>query len=252
MSAARPTWIGTSWKMTKTLAEASAWADAVARVPAPERVRRFVVPPSTALHQVAGRFAGTDVLVGAQDAHWEDAGPWTGEVSVPQVADAGARLVELGHSERRQHLGDTDDRVAAKLAAVVRHGLLPLLCVGEDADTRARGRAVDHVLGQLARALGGVDPGTRLLVAYEPVWAIGAGGTRAAPEQVAPVLAAVRAAYGDRLEALLYGGSVDVRGAPELLEVPEVDGLFVGRSAWDAAGFLRLVELAGERRTTRP
>src|SRR5690606_5309353 len=127
---------------------------------------------------------GGRVLVGAQDAHWEDEGAWTGEVSVPQVKDAGARLLEIGHSERRAHFAETDERVNLKVQAALRHGVLPLVCVGEDAAQRAAGSAVDVVSSQVRAALDGVSSSTRVLLAYEPVWAIGAGGTPATPDDI--------------------------------------------------------------------
>lgn len=248
-------WVGTSWKMTKTRAEGVAWARAVADAAA-ERggeaawpgVQPFVVPPATAITQVAEalRAPGTSrVLVGAQDAHWEDAGAWTGELSVPQVADAGAQLVELGHSERREHFAETDERVALKVAAVLRHGLLPLVCVGESAEQRDAGRSVEVVLAQARAALtpAGAE---RVVVAYEPVWAIGERGREARPEEVAPVVAALAELTGgaESGRPVLYGGSVTVEGAPGVLQVPGVDGLFVGRTAWRPEGLVALLDLA--------
>ncbi|WP_309225420.1 triose-phosphate isomerase [Quadrisphaera sp. INWT6] len=250
-------WVGTGWKMTKTRAEGVAWARAVVRAAA-ERggesawpgVQPFVLPPATAITQVAEalRAPGTSrVLVGAQDAHWEDSGAWTGELSVPQVADAGAQMVELGHSERREHFAETDERVALKVAAVLRHGLMPLVCVGETAEQRDAGRSVDVVLTQARAALGAAGD-RRCVLAYEPVWAIGERGREARPEEVAPVVAAlaglvVDSGGGPSRNPVLYGGSVTVEGAPGVLEVPGVDGLFVGRTAWRAEGFVALLDL---------
>ncbi len=261
MSAGRGTtrWVGTGWKMTKTRAEGVAWAREVARAAA-ERggdaawpgVQPFVLPPATAISQVVEALdaPGTRrVLVGAQDAHWEDAGAWTGELSVPQVADAGAQLVELGHSERREHFAETDERVALKVGAVLRHGLLPLVCVGETAEQRDAGRSVEVVLAQARAALAPAgEPGgegAAVVVAYEPVWAIGERGREARPEEVAPVVAALAELTGGSAAGrpVLYGGSVTVQGAPGVLEVPGVDGLFVGRTAWRAEGFVALLDL---------
>lgn len=247
------TWVGTSWKMTKTLAEARAWAWTVAAAGPWPGVQPFVVPPATAIAAVAD-VLGPDsgVLVGAQDAHWEDAGAWTGEVSVPQVADAGAHLLEIGHSERREHFGETDGRVNLKVRAALRHGLVPLVCVGEPDAVRRAGREVEHVVGQVRAALDGVDEPSSVLVAYEPVWAIGEGGRPARPEDVAEVAAAVRDAVGGHVvggavASLLYGGSVDRRNALDLLAVDGVDGLFIGRSAWDAEGFLAILDDVAHR-----
>ena len=137
--------------MTKTLAEARTLRRGARRGHDPRPVagvQPFVVPPATALTTVRDALPpSSGVVLGAQNAHWEDAGAWTGEVSVPQVADAGASLVEIGHSERREHFGDTDDVVRRKVAAVLRHGLVPLLCVGEPDEVKLAGSSVEHVLG---------------------------------------------------------------------------------------------------------
>lgn len=239
-------WVGTSWKMNHTLATAREYATTLATAAAPGRwpgVQPFVIPPFTALHTVAGLLAGTPVLVGAQNAHWADAGAWTGEVSVPQVADAGARLAEIGHSERREHFGETDRTVNLKTRAAVRHGLTPLVCVGETAEVRDRGgqAAVDHVLTQVEVALVGVDQ-SAVVLAYEPVWAIGEGGRPATVADIAPVHQAVVERFGG-LHRVLYGGSVNHDNARDLLSVPGVGGLFVGRAAWRAEGYLALLDL---------
>src|SRR5699024_7347566 len=133
-------WVGTSWKMNKTLAEARAWAEGLRDHldgTAPAGVQPFVIPSFTATTAVAG-ILGEDapVLLGVQNAHWEDAGAWTGEVSVPQAKDAGAQIVEIGHSERREHFGETVETTRLKVAAALRHGLTPLLCIGESAEVK--------------------------------------------------------------------------------------------------------------------
>ncbi len=247
----RPVWVGTSWKMTKTLAEATAWARTVAAadwsgLPA---VRPFVLPPATALTAVRDALVGSPVRLGAQNAHWADAGAWTGEVSVPQVEDAGAVLVEIGHSERRAWFGETDRTVNLKVHAALRHDLTALVCVGEPEEVRRAGRSVEHVLAQTRAALADVADRSRVLVAYEPVWAIGEQGRPARPDEVAGVVAALAAEVGAAGASLLYGGSVDTSNAADLLAVPGLDGLFVGRAAWAAEGFLALAGIAGRSRT---
>ncbi|WP_020015501.1 triose-phosphate isomerase [Promicromonospora sukumoe] len=243
-------WIGTSWKMTKSLAEARRYATALTDAARPGRwtgLQPFLIPPATALTTVRDALPlSAGVLLGAQNAHWADSGAWTGEVSVPQVADAGARLVEIGHSERREHFGDTDDVVHRKVRAVLRHGLVPLLCVGEPASVRAAGGSVEHVLGQARSALAGLDDASSVLVAYEPVWAIGEHGTPARPDDVAGVVAALAAELGSRIQGVLYGGSVDRANMHELLAVDHVSGLFVGRAAWDVDAFVAILDGAAE------
>ncbi|MGD8202123.1 triose-phosphate isomerase [Ornithinimicrobium sp. W1679] len=245
----RQTWIGTSWKMTKTLAESSSFARGLAARAHQDGwagVQPFVIPPSTSLRLVADVLDGSGVLVGAQNAHWEDEGAWTGEVSVPLVVDAGARLVEIGHSERRTHFGETDETVRLKVSAALRHGCIPLLCVGEPEEVFARGGSTAFVLAQVEAAMRGLGPDEqrRVIVAYEPVWAIGEHGRAARPEDVSGVFEQLAAEFGSRVRALLYGGSVDAGNAARTLEVPHVHGLFVGRAAWTLPGFLKILDIA--------
>jgi L-erythrulose 1-phosphate isomerase len=247
------TWVGTSWKMTKTLKEAADFADGLgarARQTGWPGVQPFVIPSFPSIRVVADLLEGSGVLVGAQNAHWEDAGAWTGEVSVPQVADAGAVLVEIGHSERRAHFAETDDTVRLKVAATLRHGLTPLVCVGEPEEVFQAGESVGFVSAQVEAALGGTDREDqgRVLIAYEPVWAIGERGRPARPEEIADVFKLLHTRFGERVSGLLYGGSVAVDNVAGTLEVPHVDGLFVGRAAWGLPGFLRILEIAAASR----
>ena len=244
-------WIGTSWKMTKTQGDAVAYArrlrEAVPDLHWPG-VQPFVVPPATAIGTFRRAVGGRDgVIVGAQNAHWEDEGAWTGELSVPQVVDAGAALVEIGHSERREHFNETDHTVNRKVLAALRHGIRPLVCVGEPAPVRRAGGAVDHVLGQALAALEGVQDASTVVIAYEPIWAIGANGREPLVAEVAEVTEALDAQFGPSVTAVLYGGSVSPANADRLLAVPGVGGLFAGRSAWDADGFLCLLDIARRR-----
>jgi len=243
-----PSWVGTSWKMHKTLAEAEAFAAALL---AAERsidpaIQPFVIPPFTAVRQVKAALAATRIKVGAQNMHWEDAGAWTGEISPPMLAECGVDLVEIGHSERRQYFGETDHTVGLKVAAAQRHGLLPLVCVGETLAERDAGRADEVLARQVAAALQFLDLGgsRAILFAYEPVWAIGVNGMAAdatyadARQRLIGERAAAR--LGAR-PAVLYGGSVNAGNAAELIGSPHVDGLFIGRAAWQAAGFIDIL-----------
>ena len=245
-------WVGTSWKMNGTLAWSRDYAVRLAAVVREERfpgVQPFVIPSATALSTVRTAIdADSRVLLGIQNAHWAKSGPWTGEISVPQAADAGATLVEIGHSERRAHFGETDETVNLKVSATLRQGLRPILCVGESAEVFARGASDDFVLAQVDAALAGIDDIGPTLIAYEPVWAIGDEGREPEPEDVAGVFAALSDAYGDQVTALLYGGSVNLQNAPRLLAVPGVCGLFVGRSAWNVESYLALLRIAAAAR----
>ncbi len=241
--------IGTSWKMNKSRAEAKTFCDTLAASDwaQSDAAQLFVIPPFTVLTQVADALAGIRVTVGAQNAHWEDSGAWTGEISVPQVKDAGATLVEIGHSERRTFFGETDETVAKKTAAVVRHGLTALVCIGDTREEYDAGRTAEALKRQTEAVLSQVDWGTGapdVILAYEPVWSIGEGGTPADPafadEQHARVKAIARAATGRDL-AVLYGGSVNPGNCVDLIGREHIDGLFIGRSAWAATGYLGIV-----------
>ncbi len=250
--AKRP-WIGTSWKMNKVRAEARAYAEALAASPLARTVEAqlFVIPPFPYIAEVAGLLANTRVMVGAQAMHWADAGAWTGEVSPLMVKDCGATLVEIGHSERREHFGETDETVAKKVQAAHRHGLLALVCIG---DTRAEYEAGDTaaVLARQARAaLSLIDHAAAewVVLAYEPVWSIGEGGTPADPGfadvQHRLIKAVTREAVGREL-TVLYGGSVNLGNAVDLVARPHIDGLFIGRSAWTPEGYLGIVRAVTE------
>ena len=243
-------WVGTSWKMNKTLAEAMVFADGLAAADASrdERIQRFVIPPFTAVREVKARLSGTSVKVGAQNMHWDDAGAWTGEVSPLMLADCNLDVVELGHSERREHFGETDRTVGLKTAAAVRHGLVPLICIGETLAEREAGEA-DTVLkrqveGALALLEGAAKKAT-ILLAYEPVWAIGVNGIPAtagyADERHKRIAEVAEAALGRRVP-VLYGGSVNPGNCEELITQAHIDGLFIGRSAWDVTGYLDILQ----------
>lgn len=245
------TWIGTSWKMNGSLEFARAYATGLrARAAAGwPGIQPFLIPPATALAVVSEVLRPTSgIIVGAQNAHWEQRGAWTGELSVEQVADAGATLVEIGHSERRAWFGDTDEVVHRKVLATLRAGLRPLVCVGESAEDFAAGRSVEVVTAQVSSALAGVAPGEGQapIVAYEPIWAIGEHGREATPEDIVATVGAIADHVGDRVGSVLYGGSVNRENLTDILGVPGVGGVFVGRAAWTLTGYLALLDLAAD------
>jgi len=242
-------WVGTSWKMNKTLAEAKAFAEGLlaAEVRRDSRIQRFIVPPFTAVREVKAMLANTSVKVGAQNMHWEDAGAWTGEISAPMLKDCGLDLVELGHSERREFFSETDETVGLKVAAALRHGLTPLICIGETLAEREAGKADDVLKRQVEAALApvkGTTGSADILLAYEPVWAIGAKGIPATADYAdarQARIAKIAAASLGRAVPVLYGGSVNSQNCEELITMPHIDGLFIGRSAWDVAGYLDIL-----------
>lgn len=239
-------WIGTSWKMNKTLAEAQAFARGLTRVLDP-RIQSFVIPPFTAVREVKAMLADTTVKVGAQNMHWADAGAWTGEISAPMLRDCNLDMVELGHSERREFFGETDETVGLKVESAVRHGLVPLICIGETLAQREDGRAAQVLETQVRGAFAKLTEAQKsapILLAYEPVWAIGANGIPAtsdyADARQAEIIAVAHAVLGRRIPCL-YGGSVNPDNCAELISCPHIDGLFIGRSAWNVAGYLDIL-----------
>jgi len=242
-------WIGTSWKMNKTLAQAQEFATALAAAEESRdvRIQRFVIPPYTAMRQVKEILRETSVKVGAQNMHWVEEGAWTGEVSASMLTDCGLELVELGHSERRAHFGETDETVGLKTETAVRHGLIPLICIGETREERDAGRTDEILAAQIAGALGRLDAVQKaapILLAYEPVWAIGAEGVPASADYANQRHEKIVALAGEilsRRAPSLYGGSVNIENCEELIESPAIDGLFIGRAAWDVAGYLDIL-----------
>jgi L-erythrulose 1-phosphate isomerase len=241
-------WIGTSWKMNKTRAEARAYAvtlkaSSVASTP----VRAFVIPPFTAIADVASVLAGTAVRVGAQNMHWADAGAWTGEISPAMIRDVGATLVEIGHSERRTHFGESDETVALKIRAALAHHLLALVCVGDTRQEYDAGQTSAALVRQVRSALLATtaqDRG-RVVIAYEPVWSIGEGGVPADPDfadrQHALIKEESLRHFADPVD-VVYGGSVNPGNCCDLAARKNIDGLFIGRSAWEAGGYIAMVE----------
>jgi triosephosphate isomerase len=251
-------WVGTSFKMNKTVEEALAFAHRLAATDAERdtRVQRFVIPAFTAVREFKRLLAETSVKVGAQNMHWEDAGAWTGEISPLMLKDCQLDIVELGHSERREHFGETDETVGLKVSASIRHGLTPLICIGETLQERQEGRADAVLRRQVEAAFRGVDTAAgeaSILLAYEPVWAIGAKGIPAtadyASERHGKIAEVAKSILG-RAVPVLYGGSVNPENCEELITEAHIDGLFVGRSAWCVDGYLdilRRVSAAIER-----
>ncbi|WGM48043.1 Triosephosphate isomerase [Brevundimonas sp. NIBR10] len=242
--------IAGNWKMNglgASLGEARALSEALAAEPAACRVALCL--PATLVHRLAEAVAGGVVEVGGQDCHAEASGAFTGSTSAAMLADAGATLVILGHSERRAGFGESDADVAAKVEAALAAGLEPIICVGETLDQRQAGEAVVVVSAQVAGSLPSSLSGKAFAVAYEPVWAIGTGLTPTL-EQIEEVHAAVRAAMigrlgeGGRIAPILYGGSVKPSNAAEILAVAEVGGALVGGASLKAADFLGIIRAA--------
>jgi len=253
----REIWIGTGWKMNHLMEDAEEYCQALQdfyQFSLPW-VNLFVVPPFTVLQRVCHLLEGTPVWVGAQNMHWEDQGAYTGEISPRMVKDCGARLVELGHSERRAYFGETDFTVNRKVLSALRHGLRPLVCVGETAEEKQAGVAKEVIARQVKISLFGVDPAQvdQILLAYEPIWAIGDKGVPAEPQYASQMHGWIRKQVADLFGPahaaklpVLYGGSVNQKNSEAFMEKPEVDGLFIGRSAWSPDSFIEIIRKVEE------
>jgi triosephosphate isomerase len=245
-----------NWKMHGTLGEARALASSVRDgLKRPRGVEVVLCPPFTALAATGEALAGSAIGLGAQNCHWEASGAFTGEVSPAMLVELGCRLVILGHSERRQHMGETDAQVNLKVRAALAHGLAPLLCVGESAHERSQGLTFNTVEGQLRAGLRGLSLETlaRCIVAYEPIWAIGTG-VNATPAQASEVHGYLRGLLSElaskeiaQTVRILYGGSVKPENAGELMREPEIDGALVGGASLQAATFIAIARKAAQR-----
>ena len=244
-----PPLIAGNWKMNgiaADLVELRALAAGLGQT----RARVAICPPSTLIARMAAIVAGQAIQIGGQDCRSEQAGAFTGDIAAEMLADAGASLVILGHSERRAGYGETDLVVASKVLAALRAGLEPIICVGETLDERQAGRALDIVTAQVNGSTPLALAGQRFSVAYEPVWAIGTGLTPSRDE-IIEVHGAIRATLAERFGkagnevAILYGGSVKPSNAADILSAPNVNGALVGGASLKAADFLGIIAALG-------
>ena len=236
--------IGTSFKMNLTSSETERYLDRLLPLVEPlASIDLFVLPPFTSIWVARERLRRSKVAWGAQDVHAKDSGAHTGDVSAPMLSDLGCTYVEIGHSERRHDHGETDETVALKVAQVLRHRMIPIVCVGEPAQGNTE-PAVEFVRDQLRTVLKVVAASerSRVVIAYEPRWAIGLGAAAANPGHIAAVHQGVHefivSKPGGGIDArVIYGGSVDAMTAIPILEQEGVDGLFIGRAALDPDDF---------------
>jgi triosephosphate isomerase len=250
MSGSRTPLIAGNWKMYKTIAAAEEFIAALLpRVSTAEGVDIAICPPYLALEAMVNSTRGSRVQVYAQNAYHVDEGAFTGEVSPAMLAEIGVHGVVLGHSERRQFFGETDKALALKVPAALQAGFVPVLCVGETEDERERGDTERKLRHQVREDLARVpdDRLSDIVIAYEPIWAIGTGRV-ATPDQAQEAIAFVRALVAGRSQEqadrtrILYGGSVKPDNARELLALPDVDGALVGGASLDAESFTAIIE----------
>jgi triosephosphate isomerase len=245
--------IAGNWKMNKTVREADALiAELLPRISSVSGVEVAVCPPFTALSAVLDLVQGSGLRVFAQNMHQEPAGAFTGEVAPPMLSELGVKGVLLGHSERREMFGETDRALALKVPAALDEGLVPILCVGETEEERESGETERKLRHQVQEDLARVDPERlgEVVIAYEPIWAIGTGRV-ATPDQAQDAIAFIRALVADRAPEqaertrVLYGGSVDADSCAAVLCLPDVDGALVGGASLRADSFAPIVSAAG-------
>ena len=242
--------IAGNWKMYKTTAEAKAFAEEFSKLYKDTDVRAAICAPFTQLVALKEAFAGTNVRLGAQNVHFEDEGAFTGEISVKMLKEIGVDYCIIGHSERREYFAETDETVNLKLKKLFSSSeIIPILCVGENLSEREAGNAFDVVEGQLKADLEGIDKAdvSKLVIAYEPIWAIGTGKT-ATPEQAGEMCAHIRNIVEklydeDTCDSVIiqYGGSVKPENASEIMNMDEIDGALVGGASLDASKFIKIV-----------
>ncbi|CAM3940923.1 triose-phosphate isomerase [Alkalicoccus chagannorensis] len=247
--------IAGNWKMNKTKAEAVSFLQEVkGKVPAASQVDAVVCSPDLFLDALVQEASGTDVHIAAQNMHFEDSGAFTGETSPAALKDLGVTYVVLGHSERRDMFGETDESVNKKTKAALNHGLTPIVCVGETLEEREGNKTNDVVSTQVKGALDGLseEQVQQLVIAYEPVWAIGTGRT-ATSEQANETCGVIREALASAFSAetaeavrIQYGGSVKPANIKELLGQGHIDGALVGGASLEADSFLQLTEAGNE------
>ena len=242
--------IAGNWKMYKTIAEARAFAEEFSKLYKDTDVRAAICAPFTQLVALKEAFAGTNVKLGAQNVHFEDEGAFTGEISVEMLKEIGVDYCIIGHSERREYFAETDKTVNLKLKKLFSSSeIIPILCVGENLSEREAGNAFDVVEEQLKADLEGIDKAdvSKLVIAYEPIWAIGTGKT-ATPEQAGEMCAHIRNIIEklydeDTCDSVIiqYGGSVKPENASEIMNMDEIDGALVGGASLDASKFIKIV-----------
>ena len=242
--------IAGNWKMFKTKAEAIAFAEEFRELYKDTDVQTAICAPFTNLEALKEAFAGTEIKVGAQNVHFADEGAFTGEISVSMLEEIGVDFCIVGHSERRQYFGETDETVNKKLKKLFEGPIRPILCVGESQEERDADKAFDVVGGQIKADLEGIDAADvkKLVIAYEPIWAIGTGRT-ATPDQAEEMCAFIRKTlielYGEEVSdevIIQYGGSVKPANATEIMNMDEIDGALVGGASLKPKDFMEIID----------
>ncbi len=241
--------IAGNWKMNMTPSEAKALVSELLPLVKDAKCEVVVCPPFVDLAAIKPLLEGTNVKLGAQNVHWAEKGAFTGEVSANMLKEIGVEYAIIGHSERRQYFGETDETVNKRAKAALAAGLIPIICVGESLAQRENGETDALVTAQVNLALDGISAADveKLVIAYEPIWAIGTGKTATkeqANETISVIRAAVRALYGENTAdavRIQYGGSMNAANATELMSMPEIDGGLIGGASLKAVDFSKVV-----------
>lgn len=250
----RSFWVGSGWKMNHLRKDAEDYVGRLTNYLASTNLdfNVFIMPPFTVLADVCKSAKSSKLIIGAQNMSWEDKGAFTGEISPLMVKDCGATIVELGHSERRTFFGETDIYINEKVLSSLRHGLRPLICIGETREENKLGISREVLARQIKIALHGVAPEFiyQVLFAYEPAWAIGDRGTPADPSYASTIHKWVREQIAEMyspeqadMVPILYGGSVNQKNAISFVSESDIDGLFIGRAGWNSQSFIRILDL---------
>jgi triosephosphate isomerase len=242
--------IAGNWKMHKTADEAREFARIVRSILPQEKVDTVICAPFTALHALVEELGEYPVAIGAQNMHWEESGAFTGEISPGMLTSLGVKYVIIGHSERREYFAETDETVNKKTKSAFAHGLTPIVCVGENLEQREAGKTKELVREQVLRAVEGLssEQAKQLVIAYEPIWAIGTGKS-SSTEDAQDVIAFIRGTVEDAFDSqvasqvrIQYGGSVKPENIASYMEQPDIDGALVGGASLTPESFLQLVE----------
>ena len=238
-----------NWKMFPTLAEATALAQGISSPAIPDGRQVMLAPPTPCLHGVGAVLAKTDVILASQNICWEEKGAFTGEISPVMLKEAGGTMAIIGHSERRQIFKESDDLINTRVLGAIKHAIIPVLCIGETLEERDNNQTMDILKAQLVKGLADVptDSAAKIIIAYEPVWAIGTGktATSAQAQEAHLFIRTVLTDIFDKTIAeqirILYGGSVSPTTVDELMSKPDVDGALVGGAALQIDSFLRII-----------